>query len=62
MLFWLILLGLSEFPLNGLVFSLFGVGKIETYVIAAALCVIIPLFAHLAGEKLRQEDKKKKIC
>lgn len=59
MLFWLIFLGLCEFPLNGLVFSLFGVGKIETYIIAAALCAIIPWLAHMVGVRLKQAEKTK---
>jgi hypothetical protein len=58
--FWLILLGLSEFPLNGIVFSIFGAGRIETYVMAASLCIVIPILAHFAGMFIRKENKKEK--
>lgn len=56
-IFWLIFLGLSEFPLNGIVFSIFGAGRIETYLIAAGLCAIIPLLAHWIGKIMRQEER-----
>lgn len=56
-LFWLILIGIFEFPLNGLIFSIFGVQRIETYIIAGAMCIVIPLAAHLLGKSLHQENK-----
>lgn len=56
-LFWLIIIGVAEFPLNGLVFSIFGAGRIETYIMASAMCLLIPLAAHFFGQALRQENK-----
>lgn len=56
-LFWLILIGIAEFPLNGLVFSIFGAGRIETYIMASAMCLVIPLAAHFFGKSLRQDNK-----
>jgi len=61
--FWkwilLIIIGVGEFPLNGLVFSLFGAGRIETYLMAFTMCFIIPLAAHFTGETFKQKEKKK---
>ncbi len=56
---WLFFICIGEFPLNSVVFSLFGSGRIETYIMAAVLCVIIPLAAHFFGQSLRQENKSK---
>lgn len=58
--FWLFFLGLAEFPLNGVVFSIFGAGRIETYIMAASMCFAIPLFAHFTGQSIKQEIKVKK--
>lgn len=55
--FWLILIGIAEFPLNSLVFAIFGSNRIETYIMASAMCIAIPLFAHFFGKALRQEIK-----
>ncbi|MDP2209732.1 MAG: hypothetical protein Q8K98_13320 [Bacteroidota bacterium] len=56
-LFWMIIIGIVEFPLNGLVFSLFGADRIETYIMASAMCFAVPLLAHFFGKSLRQEIK-----
>jgi len=57
MLFWLFVIGIVEFPLNGLVFSIFGEREWLTYLFAGILCFMIPLLAHWLGHKLRQERK-----
>jgi hypothetical protein len=57
--FWLIIIGLAEFPLNGIVFSIFGAGRIETYIMAGAMCIVIPVVAHLTGETFKQKEKEK---
>ncbi len=53
--FWLFFIAVAEFPLNSLVFSILGSGRIETYIISAGLCVAIPMIAHFFGQSLRQE-------
>lgn len=55
--FWLFFIAVAEFPLNSVVFALFGAGKIETFIMAAGLCVAIPVIAHFFGQALRQEHK-----
>ncbi|MBZ5554044.1 MAG: hypothetical protein LAO21_15115 [Acidobacteriia bacterium] len=55
--FWLILIGICEFPLNGLVFQIFGAERVETYIMAGAMCLVFPLAAHFFGQSLRQEEK-----
>lgn len=56
-IFWLVLIGIAEFPLNGLVFSIFGAERAETYIMASAMCLMIPIAAHFFGQSLRQEHK-----
>jgi len=56
--FWLIIFALGEFPLNGLVFSIFGAGRIETYIMALVICISIPLAAHFIGKVFKQKEKK----
>jgi hypothetical protein len=58
MFFWLGFLGLIEFPINSIVFSIFGEGKLLTYVFALII-ILIPLGAHWLGHFLRQETKDK---
>jgi hypothetical protein len=55
--FWLFIIGIGEFPLNSVVFQIFGQGRLETYLVAGGLCVTIPLFAHWFGRSLRQAAK-----
>ena len=57
MIFWLITIGISEFFINSLVLQILGQGKIETYVAAFSMCVIIPLGAHFFGKSLQQISK-----
>ncbi len=57
MIFWLITIGISEFFINSLVLQILGQGKIETYVAAFSMCVIIPIGAHFFGKSLQQTIK-----
>jgi len=57
--FWLAFIAIAEFPLNSVVFALFGAGRLDTYIMAAGLCVAIPVLAHFFGQSLRQEYKSK---
>jgi len=57
--FWLVIIGVAEIPLNGLVFQLFGEGKLLTYLMAGMLCVGIPLVAHWIGQTLHQDSNTK---
>lgn len=59
MIFWLVVFGVAEFPLNGLIFSIFGEQRIPTYIMAGVICIGIPLLAHWVGQTLRQENKSK---
>ena len=54
-IFWLILIGILEFPLNSKVFAVMGDNQLGTYLIAAGMCITIPLLAHFWGEAMRQE-------
>ena len=52
---WLILfLGVGEFPLNTVVFRLFGESEYLTYIMASTLAVTIPLLGLFIGLHLRQ--------
>ncbi len=53
----LIIIAIFEFPLNSFVFALFGQGKFETYLIAAGICIAIPLAAHFWAIFLKRENK-----
>jgi hypothetical protein len=55
--FWLLLIAAGEFPLNSMVFQLLGQEPRETYLIAAAMAIVIPLFAEVFGSALRQDSK-----
>ncbi len=57
MMFWLITIGISEFFINSLVLQILGQGKLETYIAAFSMCVIIPLGAHFFGKSLQQTSK-----
>lgn len=46
-----------EFPLNAEIFSIFGAGKIATYVMACGICIVIPLAAYYLGFFLRLHNK-----
>jgi len=52
---WLILfLGIGEFPLNTVVFRLFGEPEFLTYVMASTLAITIPLLGLFIGLNMRQ--------
>lgn len=55
--FWMITIGISEFFINSIVLQVFGYGKIETYIAAGSLCIMIPLLAHFWGQFLNQKNK-----
>lgn len=59
MVFWFLVLG--EFPLNAIVFNLFGEAKMLTYLMAAVICFILPWGAHLTGTFLKQGLFKDKV-
>ncbi|MBM3404911.1 MAG: hypothetical protein FJY10_08485, partial [Bacteroidetes bacterium] len=56
-LFWLVLIAIAEFPLNSIVFEIFGQERIETYIMSGIICVGIPLMAHFLGKAGRKEIK-----
>lgn len=56
----LFLLIVTEFPLNALVFSIFGEGRFMTYIMAGVIGFGIPLGAHYVGKVIRQEIKSGK--
>jgi hypothetical protein len=57
MVFWLAIIGLAEFPINAIVFEVVGEELWLTYIMAAGLGVLIPLFAHFFAEPLKQTTK-----
>jgi hypothetical protein len=56
-MFWLIIIGVLEFPLNSIVFEILGQPKIETYLISFLMCITIPITAFFFGRALHQESK-----
>ncbi|MBU1252723.1 MAG: hypothetical protein KKG06_04515 [Bacteroidetes bacterium] len=58
-LFWLVLIGISEFFINSLVLQILGQGQIETYIAAFGMCIMIPLGAHFFGKSLQQTSKSR---
>ncbi|MBN3036608.1 MAG: hypothetical protein JW861_13560 [Bacteroidales bacterium] len=56
-LFWLLFIGVVEFPLNSIAFQILGAGLAETYLMAAGMCATIPLLAHWFGKTLKQSSK-----
>lgn len=58
-LFWLVLIGISEFFINSLVLQILGQGQIETYIAAFGMCIMIPWGAHYFGKSLHQETKSR---
>ena len=50
----------TEFPLNALVFSIFGEGRLMTYFMAGVIGFGIPLGAHYVGKVIRQTHKERK--
>ncbi len=58
--FWLIVLGLGEFPINAMIFQILGQGQRETYLFSALICIVIPLAAHWFGHGLRQDTRDRR--
>lgn len=56
-MFWLIVIGVLELPLNSIVFEILGQPKIETYLISLLMCITIPVTAFFFGRALHQESK-----
>ena len=54
-----IFLAISEFPMNSIVFDILGEAKWLTYLLAAGLCVVIPLSAPYMGIVLKRESPLK---
>lgn len=54
----MVLLALFEFPLNSIIFDLFGEAKALTYLMSASIALIIPLSAHFVGIFLKREPFK----
>ena len=55
---FLALIGLSEFPLNSLVFSDLGLPRNETMLLSGTLVIAIPLAAHFGGIGLKRRNEK----
>lgn len=48
------IIGLAEFPLNSLIFQVFGEEKYLTFALAAGLAIVVPIAAHYFGGYLKQ--------
>jgi hypothetical protein len=48
--------GIGEFLLLSLVFQVYGAGTLETYIVAAALGVVLPVAAHTVGQLFKTRD------
>src|SRR5256714_9316658 len=55
----IIFLGIGEFPLNTVVFRLFGEAEYLTYVMASTLAIMIPLIGVFIGMHLRHSVPKR---
>jgi len=53
-LFMITFIVLGEFPLNSLVFAVFGETRILTFIMAATIAFAIPVIAHITGFCIRQ--------
>jgi hypothetical protein len=58
--FFLILLGIVEFPINLAVFQVWGEAMWMTVLMSLGLGVIIPLIAHFTGHRFRQQQQDRK--
>jgi len=54
---FLVVIGISEFFINSLIFQLFGEDKLKTNLFALGIGVIIPLLAYWLGHLLKQQYK-----
>lgn len=59
--YWVLMLFLAvcEFPMNSIVFDILGEAKWLTYLLAAGVCVVVPLAAHYMGIVLKRESPLK---
>lgn len=55
----IILMGM-EFPFTSIIFNLFGEARFLTYIMAASVCIAIPLIAHFVGVFLKKGFQKHK--
>lgn len=55
----IIFLGIGEFPLNTVVFRLFGEPEVLTYIMASTLAITIPLLGLFMGLHMRQSMPRK---
>lgn len=53
-IYLIIFLAIGEFPLNTIVFRLFGEAEYLTYIMASTIAISIPLLGHFIGVYLRQ--------
>ena len=53
-IYLILFLGIAEFPLNTIVFRLFGEAEYLTYIMASSLAITIPLLGLFIGVHLRQ--------
>ena len=58
--FFLILLGIVEFPINLAVFQVWGESMWMTVLMSLGLGIIIPLIAHFTGHRFRQQEQDRK--
>ena len=55
----MVIIGVLEIPLTTNVFDIFGENRILTYLFAAALCISLPISAHLLGVMIKEKFDKK---
>ncbi len=53
-IYLILFLGVGEFPLNTIVFRLFGEAEYLTYIMASTIAISIPLLGHFIGVYLKQ--------
>jgi hypothetical protein len=51
------LIGISEVPLNALVFKIFGEAQIMTWIMSAIIGLFVPIAAHFVGIKFREHGE-----
>jgi prefoldin subunit 5 len=57
-LFIIVFLGLGEFPLNAIVFQMFGEPELMTYIMSSTLALTIPLLALFSGIVIRHNMRR----
>ena len=58
-IYLILFLGIGEFPLNTIVFRLFGEAEYLTYIMASTIAISIPLLGHFIGVHLKQSVSPK---